>query len=518
VPKFGVLLTASLVSSLITLDSTIVAVALPAIGRSLHASFTSIQWVISAYVLTYAALLLGAGNYADLNGRRRTMLIGLLVFAMGSAMCGVAPSVTVLNLARALQGAGGALLLTAALAIVSHDFPGEERAGAFAFWGAAIGIALAIGPIVGGAITNLIGWRWIFFVNLPLCAVLIAATMRTIEESKDPAAQQLDLRGIATFSVGLGVLIWALIDGNDDGWMSSSVLVRIAVAALSFLAFVVVEFRQPRPMVDLGLFRRRTFLGSALTMIGYGASAQVMVFFLPIFLQNAYGFEPMLAGFAMLPFAMPMVLAPRITSGFATRFSGRALLTSGLLLTFVANVLYWQMAGEQLPYQIFVVAMIVSGCGAGILNGQTVKVLGSAVPADRAGMASGLASTTRFIGILVSVAGLGAILAHGVSATFLRSARAAGLDGTAADAAAKLVTSGNILRMLGQVPPDTREVLHTAGLSSFAHGFSAASLVAAIVALVAAGLTFVLISPVDTAPSSPLEKRPCKFIDCRDPL
>ena len=198
--------------------------------------------------------------------------------------------------------------------------------------------------------------------------------------------------------------------------------------------------------------------------------------------------------------------------------SGRALLTSGLLLTFVGNLMYRQMAREQFPYQIFIVAMIVAGCGAGILNGQTVKVLGSAVPADRAGMASGLASTTRFIGILVSVAGLGALLAHVVSATFLRSARAAGLDGAAADAAAKLMTSGNILQMLGQVPPDTREVLHAASLSSFAHGFAAASLVAAIVALVAAGLTFVLISPVDTAPSSPLEKRHCKFVDCRDPL
>ena len=181
--------------------------------------------VISAYVLAYAALLLAAGSYADLNGRRRAMLMGLLVFAVGSAFCGVAPSVTVLNLARALQGVGGALLLTASLAIVSHDFPREQRAGAFAFWGAAIGIALAIGPIVGGAITVLMGWRWIFFVNLPLCAVLIAATMRTVEESKDPAARQLDLRGIATFSVGLGVLIWALIDGvayGRYGWAKTT--------------------------------------------------------------------------------------------------------------------------------------------------------------------------------------------------------------------------------------------------------------------------------------------------------
>lgn len=191
---------------------------------------------------------------------------------------------------------GGALLLTASLAIISHDFSDEERAGAFALWGASLGIALAIGPIVGGVITNFAGWRWIFLVNLPLCATLIAATMTTIEESKDPDAKQLDLPGIVMFGFGLAILIWALIDGNDDGWTSASIVSRIAIAAAAFAAFVFVELRQPRPMVDFALFRQRTFLGSVLAMIGYGASAQVMVFFLPLFLQNAYAFRPMSAG------------------------------------------------------------------------------------------------------------------------------------------------------------------------------------------------------------------------------
>ncbi|MEA2802544.1 MAG: hypothetical protein QOE49_2639, partial [Rhodospirillaceae bacterium] len=210
---FWILLTSSLVSSLIMLDSNIVAVSLPAIGRSLGASFTDIQWVISAYVLTYASLLLASGNYADLYGRKKSMIIGLLVFAVASVGCGLATTSTLLNVARGLQGIGGAFLLTASLAIIGNAFKGAERTRAFAFWGASLGIALAIGPIVGGVITSTIGWRWVFLVNIPACAVLIGATFKFIEESRDPSAKNLDFGGIVTFSGGLALLVWGLIDG-----------------------------------------------------------------------------------------------------------------------------------------------------------------------------------------------------------------------------------------------------------------------------------------------------------------
>jgi MFS family permease len=217
------------------LDSNIVAITLPTIGRSLSASFTDIQWVISAYILTYAALLLAAGNYADLHGRKKAMLIGLSIFALASAICGLATSVLMLNLARAAQGIGGALLLTASLAIISHDFTGVERTRAFAFWGASLGIALAAGPILGGTITNFFGWRWVFFINLPACAGLVIATLKIIAESRDPDAKQLDLPGILTFSSGLGLTIWTLIDGNDAGWTSAGILLRLVIAAVLFI-------------------------------------------------------------------------------------------------------------------------------------------------------------------------------------------------------------------------------------------------------------------------------------------
>jgi EmrB/QacA subfamily drug resistance transporter len=518
--RFWLLLTASLVSSLIMLDSNIVAVSLPAIGRSLGASFPDVQWVISAYVLTYAALLMASGNFADLRGRRKSMLIGLVVFAVSSAGCGLATSSLLLNIARAVQGIGGAFLLTASLAILSNAFTGAERTHAFAFWGAALGIALAVGPIIGGVITNYFGWRWVFLVNVPASAILVVATLRYIEESRDPDAKRLDFLGTVTFSIGLALLIWALIDGNDAGWGSPSILYRIGGAIVLFVAFVVGELRQERPMVDFGLFRSRTFVGAVLAMIGYGASAQVLIFFLPLYLQNAYGFEPMTAGIAMIPFAVPMVLAPRETRKLARVFSGRALLGAGLAIAAVGNVAFWLVAESHLSYGVFLVAMLIAGCGAGLLNGQTVKVIQGAVSEDRAGMASGIASTTRFIGILVSVAALGAVLADVSTRRFVAAATAAGLTPDAARAAAARVTSGDLSGLLATAPTGARETLQSAAMTSYGAGFASASLDAAVIAVIACLLAIALVSGKETAPTAslPHEQMPCKFVDCRDPL
>jgi EmrB/QacA subfamily drug resistance transporter len=518
--KFWVVLTASLVSSLIMLDSNIVAVSLPAIGRSLGASFADVQWVISAYVLTYAALLLASGNYADLRGRRKSMLIGLAVFAAASAACGLATSSLTLNIARAAQGVGGAFLLTASLAILAQAFTGAERSHAFAFWGASLGIALAVGPIIGGLITDYFGWRWVFLVNVPASAILILATLRFIAESRDPNAKRLDVLGTATFSGGLALLIWALIDGNDAGWSSASIVSRLIASAVLLAAFVMVEVRQQRPMVDFSLFRRRTFLGAVLAMIGYGASAQVMIFFLPLYLENAYGFEPLPAGIAMIPFALPMVLAPRITNRLAARYSGRTLLSAGLAITVLGNAAFWLVAQSHLSYGVFIAAMLVAGCGAGLLNGQTVKVLQGAVPEDRAGMASGLASTTRFIGILVSVAALGAVLSDVARDRFVAVAAKFGLNVDAARAAAARVTSGDLAEMLAAADPGARQGLRSAALAAYAAGFASAALVAAVVALAACLLAYFILSESETTPvrAVALAKIPCKFIDCRDPL
>jgi MFS family permease len=281
--KFTILLTTSLVCSLIMLDANVVAVSLPTIARSLGASFTDIEWVVSAYVLPFAAMLLAAGSYADRHGRKRTMLVGLAVFAFASGLCGLTHSALMLNLARALQGIGASLLLTAGLAVINHAFIGQERARAYAFWGACIGIAITSGPIIGGAITGFLGWRWTFLVNLPLCAVLFVTSVVSLEESRDHEAKNLDIAGILTLSSGFFLLIWALIDGNSIGWGTPAIIWPFVTATGLLISFVVVELNQARPMVDLALFAQPTFLGSVFAMLGYAGGAQVMIFYLPMY-------------------------------------------------------------------------------------------------------------------------------------------------------------------------------------------------------------------------------------------
>jgi EmrB/QacA subfamily drug resistance transporter len=508
------LLTVSIVSSLMMLDSNVVAVALPTIERSLGASFADLQWMISAYVLTFAALLLAAGDFADWRGRRYAMLIGLAIFGAASAGCGIAGSAGVLDAFRALQGLGGALLMTSSLAIISHRYSGQARTRAFAFWGASIGTALAVGPIIGGVVTYLVGWRPIFLVNAPICLLLALATLRYIDESCNLDAKGLDAPGIATFSTGLLILVWALIDGNDAGWTSPATLVRLAGAGILLGLFSIIETRRTRAMLDFTLFRKREFLGAILVMAAYGASVQVLIFLLPLYLQSSYGFQPVMAGLAMGPFALPMVLAPRLTSALATRFAPRVLLALGLLVASCAEIVFWIAARSELAYPVFAVGMLIAGAGAGLLNGLTVRAVQNAVPEARAGMASGIAATVRFVGLLVSVAGFGAVLSYRAMNLFVPIATAAGLPPPMAENIGRRLASGDVPRAIADVPAQLHQQLLTEGLDAYRTGFAAVSLSAAAVAVIAAlGALWFLREASQAEPALP-----CQTVDCRHPV
>jgi EmrB/QacA subfamily drug resistance transporter len=498
--KRVILLTASLVCSLIMLDSNIVAVSLPSIARSLGATFADVEWVVSSYIVCFAALLLAAGTAADRHGRKRLMLAGLAIFAVSSLACGLATSGLMLDVARAVQGVGASLLLTAALAVINHVFVGAERAKAYGFWGACLGIAIASGPIVGGVITGALGWRWAFLINVPVCAALLLTARAVIDESSDPDATRVDVRGMLTFSVGLFLFIWALIDGNARGWTSAAIVGRLVGAVALFAAFVAVERAQPRPMIDLTLFRQPTLVGSVFAMIGYAGGAQVMIFYLPLFVQNVYGFAPARAGLAMLPFAIPMFLAPRVGARLATRWSGRAILTLGLATTLAGDVAMAALAGAGVAYPGFAVAMALTGTGAGLLNGETTKVMLGAIPVQRAGMGSGLSATVRFAALLVGVAGLGAVLAGLTSRGFVASGGALGLTAERAAAAAHRVASGDLDGVLGELPIHLHAAARAAGHAAFATGFAGAALLAAAMAAVTGVLTFAFVRAVDTPP------------------
>src|SRR3954468_12871766 len=240
---------------MLLLDVTIVNVALPAIQKDLHADFTDLQWVIDAYALTLASLLLVSGSVADIVGRRRIFVLGLSLFSAASLACGLATTPTFLTIARAVQGIGGAMLFATSLALLAHAFQGKERATAFGVWGATIGGAVAIGPLAGGLLTDSLGWEWIFFVNVPIGIVASFVTVAKVDESKDPSPTKVDWLGAATFSAALFMLVFALIRGNEEGWGSTTIVVLFVETALTLIAFLAIELRAGQRMLDLPLFR-----------------------------------------------------------------------------------------------------------------------------------------------------------------------------------------------------------------------------------------------------------------------
>jgi EmrB/QacA subfamily drug resistance transporter len=498
-----VLLCVSGVSFMIMLDSNIVSVALPAIARDLNATFASVEWVVSAYVLTFAVGLMPAGTLADHYGRRRLLMVGLLIFTVASLACGLATTPWLLNLARALQGIGAATQLSAALAVLAHEFRGLERVRAFGVWGAVLGIAVAAGPIIGGLATSYLSWRWAFLVNIPTGIGLFLIAARDIEESRDFDAAGLDIAGMASFGSGLFCVVWGLTDANSDGWLSGFTITRLCSGLILLCLFVFVERRQSRPMVDLTLFNNASFLGGCAAMLGYAASAQVMVTYLPLYLQNSFSFEPAVTGLAMLAYALPLLIFPSIGAKLAVRTSGRTLLTSGLVLVAAGNLVTAIMAGAHMPYPLVALGMLLVGIGAGLLNGETVKVLMSAINPERGGMASGMSASLRFVGIVIGFAALGAILSEGAQRRYDQLTKTL-IDAPNFGSDEKLLVSrllaGDTETLLSGLDFVRREQFSEIFRASFESGFSMLLFSAALIAGSAALVTYKLVSARSTAP------------------
>ncbi|HEY1611483.1 MAG TPA: MFS transporter [Paraburkholderia sp.] len=477
------LATASATCALIVLDTNVVAVSLPSIARSFHAGFADVEWVVSAYMVSFASCLLPMGALADRYGRRRMLLLGLVAFALASLGCGLAPTVLVLNLARAAKGVGAAMLLTAALASIAHAFPGaRERARAWAIWGMTMGIATTVAPLVGGVITQWFGWRWVFLLNLPVCAALFACAWRAITGTRNPHAVRIDFAGSALFGCGLAIGIWALIGAQDDGWASSATALRVGACVLLLAAFLRTERRRAHAMIDLSLFSQPRFVAAVLGMFAYAACAQVMMTFLPLYLQNAFGWPALRAGAGMLPFAVAMVAGPYLGARIGRRLPVLSMLCVGLVLVGAGNLLTAAVAAQR-DYWFVAVGMIVTGLGAGVLNGDTQRAIVSCVPPHRAGMASGISTTTRFTAIVTSIGVLGAVLAWRT-----RAALDAGLAAHAVSSAgldARFMSdllSGDGVQALSRLSPAIRAIVEPVAPTSFAGGFAAALMIAGAMA------------------------------------
>ncbi len=476
------------------LDTNIVAVVLPTIAQDLSATFADVEWVVSAYVLCFAALLLPAGSIADRYGRRRIFLAGIGLFAAASLLCGLAPTAAALVWARAAQGAGAAFLLASALAIIGHSFHEEaERNRAWAIWGAIMGLTMVVSPILGGVIARLLGWRWAFFVNIPVCALLALAVLRRVAESRDATARRLDPAGIVLFSLAMLGLTWALIGGPADGWGSPATLLRALGGLAALGGFLVAETRQARPMLDLTLFRTPRFVGAVIAMGAYAGAAQVMASLLPLYLQNGLGQAPLDAGFAMLPFAIAMLLLPQAGRWLGRRFAAHQILVLGLAVVCIGDLLTgWAAMSRSWPG--VAAGMAVLGSGGGLLNGETQKAVMGSVPRERAGMASGISTTARFSGILLGFTVLNAVLA-GVARTRLTAGACPAAACAQARRFADAVVSGDAAGAFGGLPVDARAAAVQIAHAGYTVGFSAALYTAAVAAGIAAVLVGVLMRP-----------------------
>jgi EmrB/QacA subfamily drug resistance transporter len=398
---------------MLLLDVTIVNVALPDIQKSLGADLADLQWVVDAYALSLAALLLTAGSVADRLGRRAVFAVGIVVFTAGSLLCGVAGDPTFLALARAAQGVGGAIMFATSLALLSTAFQGPDRGIAFGLFGAVTGIAVAVGPVLGGAITSGLSWRWIFFVNIPVGVAALLATLLRVQESRDPRPRRIDYLGFTTFSAGLAALVFGLIRANEDGWGSTTVVGSLAFAAVLLASFVVAERVQREPMLDLSLVRVPTFVGGLVSAFGISASLFSLLTFLVLYIQNLLGYSAIEAGVRFLPLTGAIFLTAGIAGRLSARVPTRLLIGPGFVLIGIGLLLMHGLSPAS-DWTALLPGMIVAGVGAGLVNVPLASTAVAVVEPERAGMASGVNATFRQVGIATGIAALGAIFSASI--------------------------------------------------------------------------------------------------------
>jgi len=395
---------------MLLVDITIVQVALPTMQRSLHASFSDLQWVISAYALSLAALILTQGSLADRFGRKRIFVVGLGVFTLASLACGLSSTPAALVASRAVQGVGGAAMFATSLALIGQEFQGSERSAAIAAWGATVGGAVAVGPLVGGALTSDFGWQWIFYVNVPVGVLTLAISRRMVNVG-DTHATSLDWSGLFTFSGGLFLLVLGITRGNDDGWASKTIVSTLAAAFVLLLTFVIVELRHPRPMFDLSLFRKPAFIGVSIATFCVGAGMFAMLPYVTLYLQNDLGLSPLQGGMRLLPLTLLSFVVPLVSRPLTERVPAGLALGVGLA-TCAGGLLLFRGITVQSGWTALLPGFLVAGLGIGLANPAIAKIALGVVPPQRSGMASGISNTFRIGGVATGVAAIGAVFQH----------------------------------------------------------------------------------------------------------
>jgi EmrB/QacA subfamily drug resistance transporter len=487
------LLVVCLGTFMLLLDTTVVTVALPEIQSSLGADFSDLQWVVNAYALTLAVFLLTAGALADRFGRRLVFLVGMVIFSVASLACGLVPDALFLNLMRGLQGVGAAAMFATSLALIAGAFRGPGRAAAFGIWGATTGVAVAVGPLAGGAITKSLGWEWIFFVNLPLCVIALAIALIRVRESRNPRAGGVDWPGLIAFCGAIFLLLLALIQGNERGWTSTTILAMLGASAALFVAFVLVELRRRQPMLDLHLFRNPAFNGISIAAFALSATMFAMLLYITLYLQTVLGYDALEAGLRLLPLMLLSLAVAPIAGALTGKIPTGGLLGLGLFFVGVGLLTMHGLTPDS-DWTTLLLGFIVAGAGIGMINPPLATAAVAVAPPERSGMASGANATFRELGLATGIAALGAIFQSRVEEQVTE--RVTGTPGLADDRVGELaeaVATGNAQEAIESAPPPVRPTLAEAFGDAFTGALDDILLVGAVVALVGGTLVLLLV-------------------------
>ena len=505
--KWWTLFAVSVATFMLLLDITVVNTALPAIQHDLDASFTDLQWVIDAYTLSLAALVLTAGVLADRLGRRRVFAAGLFIFTGASLLAGFAGDPTFLNITRAVQGIGGAIMFAVSLALVAQEFaPGRDRGVAMGVYGATIGVAVATGPLVGGALTDALGWESIFFLNVPIGVAAIVITYTKLRETRDPNASRIDWAGLVTFSSALLLLVLGLLRGNNEGWGSTLIVSLFAASGVLLALFLAIELRVSQPMLPLHLFRKPAFTGVQLAAAGISASMFALFLYLTFYLQGFLGDSPLEAGLRYLPLTMTTFFVSAATGALISKVQARFLLAGGLVLVGVALLMMGGIGTDD-EWTTLLPGFIVAGIGIGLVNPVIADVAVSVVPKEQSGMASGINDTFRQVGIAIGIAAWGAIfLGRGADKVEQVLAGTPGATGDRPRQLVEAISSGNLDTAVANVPAGQRAAVADAAREGFLSGMNEILMLGGLLALAGAVAALWLVRERDIQRVAPIEE------------
>jgi EmrB/QacA subfamily drug resistance transporter len=489
--KWWTLLAVCLGTFMLLLDVTIVIVAQPAIQGGLHAGFSDVQWVLDAYALTLASLLLTSGVLADRYGRKLLFQIGLVIFTLGSLLCGVAQDPLMLILSRSGQGVGGAIMFATSLALLGHSFRGKDRGVAFGVWGAITGVAVAVGPVLGGVIVTDWSWRGIFLVNVPVGVIAVALTGWQVQESKSPRPAPPDWAGFALLTSGLVTLVYGLIRAGENSWSDTGVIVCLAVGCVLLAGFIAAERRVAHPMFDLSLLRTPTFSGGSIAAFAMNGSLYAVLLWLVLYLQDILGYSAQDAGLRLAIISGAQFVTATVAGRFSEHVPARWLIGPGLALVGVGLVVMAGLSGDS-SWTHLIPGFIVAGLGAGLVNPPLASTAIGVVPPHKAGMASGINATFRQIGIAAGIAALGSIFTSAVQHNL-----AASPVGSSAARIVTMVRQGQVGQLIGSLPPARRGEVAAAIRAAFAAGLNDLLYVTAGLALVGALCALLLIRGKD---------------------